>query len=323
MSKLQTLTIVLALMFINTNAQADVTRKVKTTSQFMGVSESTAISWYSADWMANDATVRWTAGLMKTVSGGKDVVSTTITRLDKELVWTLNPDKKSYTEMTFAEFREQLKKGMTEAEESGAKDEEAGQGEEAKEEMYEWKTEVKSDPNPQVINGWNCRNVKLIATGINKQEPNDKVWITIDSWNSADVPGSQEILSFQERYLKALGLDVKALTPGLMQAAIMFQKQFDAVTAEAQKAPGEPVRSLTEIKRNQLAGPSVKEGVKDAAGQLTGKLPFGMKKQSEPQAPQWQEKIKFRSASELMEAATGAVDAAKFEIPAGYKLKKK
>ena len=46
-----------------------------------------------------------------------------------------------------------------------------------------------------------------MATGVNKQNAKDKVIITVDMWNSPDVPGKEEIMAFSQRYVKALGLD--------------------------------------------------------------------------------------------------------------------
>jgi hypothetical protein len=223
--------------------------------------------------------------------------------------------------MTFAEFRDQMKKGMSEMDSSETVEDTTKTGEE----MYSWTVENQSDPKPQTINGWNCRNVKIIATGVNKQNPDDKIWISFDAWNSPDVPGSQEAMSFNQRYLTALGFDATALTPGLMQAGMLYGDQLRKLMEEGKNAPGEPVKSSLEIKRRQLEGPSLKEGAKDALTQgLTSKVPFGFgKKESKPPEPKWVEKIKFRSATELLEVSTTAVDPAKFEIPEGYKLKKK
>jgi len=53
-------------------------------------------------------------------------------------------------------------------------------------------------------------------------------------------------------------------------------------------------------------------------------LPFGKKKAPPKEEPvQYELKVKFSVQSELTEASVAAVDAGKFEVPAGYKLKKK
>ena len=54
----------------------------------------------------------FTGAMMKFLSGKKGLDGRTITRLDKELVWTINPKEKEYTEMTFAEQREVMNRGV-------------------------------------------------------------------------------------------------------------------------------------------------------------------------------------------------------------------
>ncbi len=308
----------LILLLVVGVAQADVTRKVKTTTRFMGESEGKSIAYYAGDRSADESTILWKSGLMKTMSGGKENQSVTITRLDKELIWTLNRKEKTYTEMTFAEFREKIKKGLAEMEES----KEERDTTEVSEDMYEWTVEVQSDPAPKTISGWTCHNVKLAATGTHKENPQDKVWITFDQWNCPEVSGAQEMRDFQMRYLRALELDERALTPGLMQAVAAYEKQFKALIEEMKKAPGEPITSTIEIKRNEPVGPSVTDAARDGAlGAVTSKLPFGKRREAKSEEARWEERVKFKATTELFEASAGAVDASKFEIPADYRKK--
>ncbi len=312
----------LLLVFVAGAAHADITRKVKTTSQFLGTSETTSIQYYTVDRSADEFTIQWTSGIMKTLKGGKPKTSITITRLDKELVWTVNPKKKRYSEMTFAEYREQLKKSEDEMKDAEVEEAETAEEDtsEASEDEYEWTIEVQSDPDPRTINGWVCRNVKILTTGTHKEEHRDIIWITIDNWNSPDVPGTQEIQEFNTRYLKALGIDEYALTPGLTSFMNAYKQQFEKLGKESGETPGESVTSAIEIKRNQRVGPSAKEIAKDAAvKKLTGKIPFGKKKKKKEE--RWEEKVKFMVTTELLEASTDPVDASKFEVPEGYKKK--
>jgi hypothetical protein len=64
----------------------------------------------------------------------------------------------------------------------------------------------------------------------------------------------------------------------------------------------------------EMAGEAVTE-------QLTGKLPFGKKKEPKPEEPRWKEKVKFRAVTELLEVSTKPIDAGRFEVPEGYKKK--
>ncbi len=66
----------------------------------------------SADKRDDRGRTFFTGAMMKFLSGKKGLEGRTITRLDKELVWSLNPKEKEYTEMTFTEQREALDRGL-------------------------------------------------------------------------------------------------------------------------------------------------------------------------------------------------------------------
>jgi hypothetical protein len=312
---------ILAVLLMATCAQADVTRKHHIASEFIGASEGTTTDYYAADRHAQQSTLRFTRGVMKTMSGGKERQSGDITRLDKELMWNVDPKDKSYTEMTFAEFRDMLKKN-----EQQLKDAQRDMpADTVKEDMYTWQVEDKSEKDAKTIAGFSCRNAQIVATGTSKYDSLDKVIITVNTWNCPDVPGAADIQAFNERYVKALGLDSKILTPGLMQAAMNYQKQFDALIEAAKKAPGEPVQSLMEVQRNEIKRPSVGDAMKEGAkDELMSKLPFG-KKKSPPkeQKIEYETTVKFRVQTDLIEASSGAADPSVYEVPAGFKLKKK
>jgi hypothetical protein len=312
---------ILAVLLMATCAQADVTRKHHIASDFIGASEGTTTDFYAADRHAQQSNLRFTRGVMKTMSGGKEQQSGEITRLDKELMWHVDLKDKSYTEMTFAEFREMLKKSEQQLKDAQRET----PADTVKEDMYTWQVEDKSEKNPKTIAGFTCRNAQIVATGTSKYDSLDKVMITVNTWNCPDVPGAADIQAYNERYVKALGLDSKILTPGLMQAAMNYQKQFDALIEAAKKAPGEPVQSLMEVKRHEIKRPDVGAALKEGAKEeLMSKLPFGKKKsQPKEQKIEYVDNIKFSVQTDLIEATAGAVDASAYEVPAGFKLKKK
>ncbi|MCX6640815.1 MAG: hypothetical protein NTW14_10090 [bacterium] len=315
------------------SVQADVTRKHKISSSFMGASETLSTEYYASDRSTSETLTKWTEGMMKTMTGGKSNESISVVRLDKEVIWNIQPKKQTYNEMTFAEFREMIQKGIKQMQEMRGPDTSA-----SSENDYAWTTEDKSDPNPKTINGYSCKNAKVTAIGINKKNPEDKVWITMDIWNSKDLPGADDILAYQQRYMKAINLDESVLTPGLMTAMGSYQKQMGQLFEAVKKAPGEPVLMTIEVKNRQIAIPKAEGDTLNignaAAQEMLSKLPFGFKKEKkekkEPPAPkepqsgelQYEDKVSFQMTNELIEASTGAIDASKFEVPSGYKLVK-
>lgn len=137
------------------------------------------------------------------------------------------------------------------------------------------------------------------------------------------MPGAGEIAAFYQSYLKAFGLDEAALTPGLMQAGSRYEAQLKQIYEEMKKVPGEPVSSTIEIKIRDQGGPSAGEMLGNAAmKELAGKLPIGMKTKGEGKEPAYEERIKFKVTTELIEASIGSADRGKYEVPAGYKLVK-
>ncbi|MBK6911304.1 MAG: hypothetical protein IPH10_10315 [bacterium] len=300
------------------SSYADVTRQTKTTTKGFGGMESSQAVSYTTDKSADVSKSKWTSGIMKTMSGGKEQQTTTITRLDKELIWTLDDRKKTYTEMTFAEFREMLQKSRAQMEEGGEEVPDT-----TAEDMYTWTVETLSDPAPKTINGWECHNARMVATGTNKMDSLDWVKIDFNLWNSVQVPGTQEIRDFHMKYLTALGLDEWAQNVGLQMAVALYQEQFKGLVEELKKAPGESVQSILEIRRHQLVGPSLGQAMKEGVqNELMGKLPFGKKKET-PKEPKWEERVKFFMQTDLLSSESTAVEPTKFDVPANYKKKDK
>jgi hypothetical protein len=71
---------ILILLILITPGYADVTRKLKTSNQYLGMSEGTSVEYYSSDRSAQESFVKWTSGIMKTMSGGKEVENASIPR---------------------------------------------------------------------------------------------------------------------------------------------------------------------------------------------------------------------------------------------------
>lgn len=311
-------------LILAVNAFADVKREYKTASTIskMGTNTATSADYYSVDRQNSESTTKWTGGFMKTMTGGKAVESSVITRIDRDSIWTVDHKKKTYSAMSFAELREQIKKGMAQLDEAQGEEEPADT---AGQDMYEWTLEDKSDENPRTIGGWVCRNAHVVATGVNKSDANDKVIITVDMWNSEEVPGAAEIVEYSKKYLAALGLDDLALTEGLMMSVYLYADKMKEVLDKAKNARGESVTSLIKVERNKLKGPNLAKAAKEGvANELSAKVPFGLgkKKKQEDAKPEYVLKTVFSSERELVSATTDAVDAAKFEVPEGYKLKK-
>lgn len=321
---MKNLLLIIVCLLLAATTSADVKREYRSVATIgkLGTNQATGTDFYSADKYSGESTVKWTGGFMKTTTGGKAVEGVAITRLDRDSVYTVNHNKKTFSAMSIAEFREQLKKGMVDTE--GAVPEEEGDTTAAPPDQYEWTVQDLSDTDPKVINGWECRNAHVVATGVNKQDSLDKVIITLNTWNSESVPGVAEITEYSRKYLAALGLDDIAMTEGLMSAAFLYAAQIEEVLDKAKNARGEAVESILKVEHNRLKGKKLSQAAKEGvADELAKKVPFGLgKKKKAEEKPEYILKTIFSSERNLLSASVEPVDAAKFEVPSGYKLKK-
>ena len=90
----------IALLALTVAAQADVTRKhtSKSTVHPLGTNKATTSDYYASDRSASESETKWSRGFMKTMTRGKKVEERNIIRLDKELIWSLDLKKETYTE---------------------------------------------------------------------------------------------------------------------------------------------------------------------------------------------------------------------------------
>jgi hypothetical protein len=306
-------------------AQADVTVQMKTTfSGLMGMStEGQDVQYIKGDRSFHDVSSKFTSGIMKTMTGGKNNGTQQIVRIDKQLIWNIDANNKSYTEMNFDAFKQSLEQA------SSAMEGMQGKPEGPKD--YTWTVDVKTSDKSETISGFDCKLVTGKATGVSKKDPADTAVILMQYWLGANVTGQQEIQAFQQNYAKSLGLDEMELQQGMKAMFNNYGDQFKELAAEMAKTKGYPVKTAIEVTSSKTksgsseseasSGEDQQQSISGIMGKLGGK--FGKKatgkddkkeKDSNPNTV-------FSLTTELISISTGAIDNAKFEIPAGYKLK--
>jgi hypothetical protein len=141
----------------------------------------------------------WAAGTMK---------GCTITRVDKELVWQLDPKKKTYTEMGILKFKPETVQPEDE------KTNGENQVKEQKPRTRTVKTEFKVNKTgaKETINSFPCE--QYVITCLNVEEDLEtKVkttsTLTTDIWNTPETQGIKKLqsdeLAFTKAYLKKMG----------------------------------------------------------------------------------------------------------------------
>jgi hypothetical protein len=293
-------------------------------------------------------------GKLKTLVGRKPVQSVDIVRLDKELMWDLDPANKSYTETTFAELRKLMAEGAARLQEPAP--EPAGEGEEAPEMTFT--LDVKRTGAKKEINGFPTEQAVVTCIGKpvkpEKGQENAEVRIVLDLWLTKQAPGQDELQDFHRRFAEKIGMD-----PELERSATgMVQKLYGGgmrkMAEEMKKLEGVPILSTLSIESQQMATAekgeaaaqakaarteseeAEKQGEEEAvdaaksgdarsavSGLLGGKLKGMMAKKraekKEAQAAAPADAALFRVTTEVLSISTGSAPGVSFDPPADFK----
>jgi hypothetical protein len=111
-----TVAICLALAVLSRPVLADVTIEATYDVEAAGAlnmfaSRGSTATMVSGDKSRGDSSFESKSKLVKTFSGGSNRTST-ITRLDKGVIWNLEPEKSRYTELSFDQVRAQMNQAM-------------------------------------------------------------------------------------------------------------------------------------------------------------------------------------------------------------------
>jgi hypothetical protein len=199
-------------------------------------------------------------GPLKTLAGKKPKTSVSIVRLDREVVWDVEPADKRYTEMTFAEMRALVASAGAEMEKARA-EARAAEPEAGEQPEMEYTVDVRRTGAKQTIAGFACEQTVVTLTAKpradaaagGKQAKDEEAAaagsgfkMTSDLWLSKAVPGGAELEGFNRRFAEKLGMD-----PQFKKTAQAAQAMYgDALKTMAEKMKGiegYPVRSVVTI----------------------------------------------------------------------------
>uniref|UniRef100_A0A832I3Y0 DUF4412 domain-containing protein n=1 Tax=Eiseniibacteriota bacterium TaxID=2212470 RepID=A0A832I3Y0_UNCEI len=230
-------------------AAADVHITHRTTSEGLGgFGDGTTVStqWIAADRARSEDTFTYT-GRFKTLVGKKPQTSVSITRLDRELVWTLEPEKKRYTELTFEQMRALMRGGMAEAEAQMAAAGDQGAPQDAD---MEFTVDVKKTGARADVNGFPCEQVVVTCMarpkGPQPGEAGREFKMIMDQWLTPNLPGQAEIEAFYRAMAARLGVEEELRRLGPM-AQRMYGNALRAMGEKLKDVKGHPVRSTFTI----------------------------------------------------------------------------
>lgn len=207
----------------------------------------------------------------------QEMVSTVIVRLDKELMWILDDNAQTYTEMKFSamkELLEEMKKMMPE------------EGKEKEETETPIKLEITRFEEKKKIEGYECEKVRIL---VNFQDTEDKKTFNMvaDLWVAEEKGLLKEVADFNRKMEDITGGEgmmegISRMIPGGMKVMTEYQEKLKelkgvpivselTIQAEGEE---EPIMKL-KIELKNIRSANLKDSEFD--------VPEGFKKLESPQ----------------------------------------
>ena len=258
----------------------------------------------------------------------------TIVDLDKETFTNIDFEKRTYSVMTFAEMREQMEKAMARMQ---------GRRGDTAQPAVQMNVKVTETGQTRPINGVNAREF-VLALDLSGQNPQQGGQLTTEMhmWMAKEIPGSAEMKEFQKR----MGLKMAQSMIGSQYAAMggmVNQGSMQQLAKEAQKLEGVAVLTVTVMKgaagagappegqvqqqqqprpsAGEVAGGALGGGIGRGIGGMLGRRNKNQSPEQTGQNPPAQAETPgslMEMQSELAAFSNAPVDAAKFEVPAGF-----
>jgi hypothetical protein len=310
----------------------------------MGTVESNSKTAYQADKRAEIQDFRFVGGIVGTFSKGTQT-KTEITRLDKDLIWELDPKAKTYTERPIA--------FPTDQELSGVKVESETSGSAPASRHRVTKSEIKVEKTGKTrdLNGFPCTEYLITwEVVLEDTATKDKVdqMMTVDMWTTPLTDALKKAKAaedeFNSRLAKKMGAGVPPAEMNQLGAGMLTgtygvdskeaAANLEKVSKEMSKVEGYPIANEVtwKLKADSTAAsktaPQAKKEEPEpppppSLGGMSGFVANKIAKSvvKEPEKPQAD--VLFSSYTELKSVAVSAVPPEDFEIPAGYKKAEK
>lgn len=223
----------------------------------MLASSGTSTSMIAGDRARSETRITRRSRLAGAFGGDGDSVD--ITRLDRGLVWQLEPAKRRYREISFDQLRAQTDEALAQLE--AAQAQMGGAGGTAGLPVNAATCQWDGDGRPAIQRGETANIAGLDATRSTvtlRQTCRDpetgkacEITWTMDQWVAGSAPGGAEVQAFTERYAAALGISelVGAKAEGGAGMLLnLFGDGWEEVMAEARALEGYPVKSVMEMR---------------------------------------------------------------------------
>jgi hypothetical protein len=258
--------------------------------------------------------------------------NSTIIDLDKETITEINLAKKNYSVVTFAQMRQAMDDAITRAQAQQKKQSKTGPkgNVDAK-----FKVSAKATGKTKKVQNLTAKQmvITMDLEGADKDTGQSGSLTVIDDAWMATVPGYEQVKAFRQKMAQKMAREFQ---PELSRMAMSDPRMMQGLSESAKelsKVSGVPVETVmkmgTGITVDTTDSSSEKQGpsVRDA---ITGSLPFGRKKKNEDPPPDQKTNQKndqkqsgaallLEMTTDMSSFSSGAVDASKFDVPAGFK----
>jgi hypothetical protein len=349
-----------ALAALTVAAHGDVTRQERLTVNGLGAMKlanmsGTTTTMISGDRARTDSNLQFESGMLRAFAGGVGQ-SSEIVRLDQDKIYSLDPKKKTYTELSLADQRARMQAAMQKMQENQAQQQQASSGvDESQCEWSEPKAEVKRSGEKASIAGYEAEHVAIVATQSCKDKKTGSVCdfgLVLDEWVAPGFEQSAETIAYQKAYAERLGLG----TPGSRDFAERAQSMFGQykgiwteIASKMKDVQGYPVKasfglgiggpqcqnSQQQSAQSQEQSSGSSSGASSApptsiGGALGGAIGglFKKKEHAQPAASDTPPATMpggliplMTVGTELVSVTNGTVNPQMFEVPADYKKK--
>jgi hypothetical protein len=246
-------------------ARADITLERTMAVEGVGVMafgnmSGTTKTTISGDKSRTDSDVKMQSKIVRFLARNAMGPSADIVRLDQDKIYHLNINKKEYTENTFEQMREQMKK----ASEQMASAEEKKQPSAIDESKCEWlppKAEVKKTGEKAQFAGYDSERVTITASQPCKDKETGsicEVALVLDEWLSTGFAEGAEAQKFYKAYAAKMGLDPSSSQDVSQKAQAFFSRYkgiWSEIATKMQSVKGYPVKTSFTL---ALGGPQCK-----------------------------------------------------------------
>lgn len=283
---------------------ADVTIKRQISMEIAGLPSSELISMEQIQGEKSREVTEFIGGGVMAMMGGQQTAEVNITRLDKGVIWIVYDQSKTYVEINMSDYKDMMDQpGAVAPDEANA-------------DLYEWTYDTKRE-DKTTEHGFECQVITTVATGISKENPEDKTELRYEFWMSRDLSGKSELEAYLKRYAEVTGIDQFSQDQMVDRMGTDFGPQLKKLAENFKDLEGYPIKTVIAVRQSGKAGiPGMPEDAEmdPEAAAMMQKMMGG--KTAEPSEDGMT--TIFSNISEVVGINTDAIDGSLFNIPEGY-----